>query len=127
MGSASVEEAVRIAERIAAAPLPEQERGELTALLVALADLRLARGQFLGALRRHPIMDEIIRQSSLAKEFLTEGERRMAPAALEGRFGPLSADMVAAIKNADEATLIQLVPQLSTLTLEQARALLGLQ
>ncbi|HKS70827.1 MAG TPA: hypothetical protein VJQ45_10420, partial [Ktedonobacterales bacterium] len=42
MGTPSVEDAVRIAERIASAPVPEHERGELTSLLVALADLRLA-------------------------------------------------------------------------------------
>ena len=131
MGNPTVEEAVLIAERIAAAPVPEQERGELTALLVALADLRLAHGQFLEALRRHPVIDEIIRQSALAEEFIAEGERRgerrLAQAALEARFGPLSEDMVAALQKADEATLIQLVSQLATLTLEQARALLGLQ
>lgn len=126
MGNPSVEDAVRVAERIASAPVSEQERGELTSLLVALADLRLAHGQLLEALRRHPVIDEIIRQSALAEEFLAEGERRLARAALEGRFGPLSEDIVAALKTADEATLIQLVAQLSTLTLEQARGLLGL-
>jgi len=52
--------------------------------------------------------------------------RRMARIALEGRFGPLSDDLLAALQKADEATLRELVGHVSTETPEQVRARLGL-
>lgn len=135
MGDVTLDGTMAVAERIAAAALPEHERGELVALLVALADLRLERGALREALRRIPVIDDILRQSSLAEEFLTQGiaqgiaqgERRMAQAALEGRFGALDAEMLAALGAADEATLRALMAHIATDTLERARSRLGLQ
>jgi hypothetical protein len=139
MDDVTLDRAVAVAERLAAAPLPEHERSELAALLVALSDLRLERGALREALRRLPMIDDILRQSSLAEEFLAEGiaqgvaqgvaqgERRMAQAALEGRFGTLDADLLAALDTADEATLQTLMAHIATDTLEQVRSRLGLQ
>ena len=50
----------------------------------------------------------------------------MALIALEGRFGPLSGDLRAAINAADEATLQEIVARIATETLDQVRARLGL-
>ena len=81
------------------------------------------------------MIDELLRESSLAELFIEEGieegerrmARRMTQAALEGRFGSLSAEIVAAIAAADEATLLDIVAHAATETLEQVRARLGLQ
>ncbi len=131
MGDATLDGAVAVAGRIAAAPLPEHERSELAALLVALSDLRLERGALREALRRIPMIDDILEQSSLSEEYLlkgiAQGERRMAQAALEGRFGALDADLLAALGAADEATLAALMAHIATDTLERVRSRLSLQ
>jgi hypothetical protein len=57
------------------------------------------------------------------KEGRIEEARRMARVGLEKRFGPLSDEALAAIQNADEATLEDVV---GSRTLEEARAHLGL-
>lgn len=72
------------------------------------------------------MLDELIRKSSFAEEFIDEGRRQMALAAIEGRFGPLSDDLRAAITSADVATLQDIVAHISTLSLEEVRARLGL-
>ena len=76
------------------------------------------------------MIDDLIKESGLADEWIAEGERRMARRmariALEGRFGPLSDDLLAALQKADEATLRELVGHVSTETPEQVRARLGL-
>ena len=46
--------------------------------------------------------------------------------ALEGRFGVLSADLVAAIDSVDEAQLVLALPHVGTDSLELARARFGL-
>jgi hypothetical protein len=51
----------------------------------------------------------------------------MTQVALEGRFGTLSADLLAALETASPETLEDIVAHISTDTLEQARARLGLQ
>ena len=53
---------------------------------------------------------------------IEEGERRMAQVSLEGRFGPLSDDMRAALRTADEAILHDLAAHIASDTLEQVRA-----
>ena len=138
MRDVSVESAIVVAERIAATDLPIAERGELEALLVALSQVRLGRGTLREALRRHPVIDDLIKESGLADEWraqgmaqgMAEGEQRMARgmarAAIEGRFGALSDDLATAVQAADEATLLDLVGHISTETLEQVRARLGL-
>ncbi len=92
------------------------------------------------------MLNDLLRESSVAETFIeegrekgreegheegrvkgrAEGERRMAQTALEGRFGALSDDVLAALARADEATLLALVAHVATDSLEQARARLGL-
>ena len=68
---------------------------------------------------------EFIRQSRLLEDWL-EGANEVLLLALEGRFGPLSDDIRAAIQSADEATLTAIAQHAATETLEQLRARLGL-
>ena len=55
-----------------------------------------------------------------------EEMRRMARIALEGRFGPLSDDLLAALDQADEAICEAIVAHITTDTPEQVRARLGI-
>ena len=52
--------------------------------------------------------------------------REMAQLALEGRFGTLDEEMLAALRAADEAMLKALVAHITSDTPEQIRARLGL-
>lgn len=61
---------------------------------------------------------------ALKEEGRAEGEREMVQIALEDRFGALSADVLAALKSADEATLKRLI---TVKSLVDARAQLGLK
>jgi len=72
MAGTSIERAVAIAERIAAAPLSQAERGELTGLLVVVAEVRLRHREVLEALRRNPMIDELVRQSRSVVKKLTQ-------------------------------------------------------
>jgi phage-related tail protein len=76
------------------------------------------------------MIDDLLRESSIAQLFMEqdreEGERQMARLALEGRFGALGEDVLAALGSAGEAALRDLVAHVSTDTLEQARGRLGL-
>ncbi|HEY7358052.1 MAG TPA: hypothetical protein VH590_16345 [Ktedonobacterales bacterium] len=76
------------------------------------------------------LIREIWKESSFA-EAVTEitarqTARRMAQVALEGRFGTLSDELLAALKTADETTLESIVAHITSDTLEQIRARLGL-
>lgn len=130
MGNITVESAVGVAERIARAPISVPERTELTTLLVVLSELRLGRRTLIDALRRNPMIDEMIENSALAEEFLekgiSQGMHRMVRRVLEGRFGQLSDDMLAALAAADEHTLDEIGTHAATDTLDQIRARLGL-
>lgn len=57
---------------------------------------------------------------------IEQGEVRMARRALEGRFGKLPEDLLAALTAADEATLDAIVTHITTDSIEQVRARLGL-
>ena len=76
------------------------------------------------------MIDELLRESGIIQEFIeqgrTEGEREMALVALEGRFGPLSENVRAAVAAANEAALRELMAHLTTASLEQVRARLNL-
>lgn len=84
------------------------------------------------------MIDDLLEYSSVAQAFVEEGERRgeqrgeqrmarrMALLALEGRFGPLSDELRAAINAADEATLQEIVAHIATESLDQVRARLSL-
>lgn len=72
---------------------------------------------------------EIFHDELVAKgkaEGKSEGERELARVALEGRFGALSEDVLAALAHADQETCRDIVAHLTTDTLNEARAQLGL-
>lgn len=130
MGGATEATTIEIAERLATVDAPRQECSDLMGLLVGLAGLRTERESLLAALRRHPMLNDLLRESSIAEMFIEEGElrgaRRMAQIALQGRFGALSEDLLTALGHADEATLQDLVAHVVTDSLEQVRTRLGL-
>ncbi|HKS68904.1 MAG TPA: hypothetical protein VJQ45_00690 [Ktedonobacterales bacterium] len=100
--------------------------------------LTRAHDDFLAAFRSKPMIDDLLEYSSVAQAFFEEGERegkregerqmarRMALIALEGRFGPVSDELRAAIDAADAATLQEIVAHIATESLDQVRARLGL-
>ena len=122
-----METTLAVAERLAATQAPRQEKGDLIGLLAGLAGVSMARERLMAALRSNPMIDELLRESSLAELFIEEGERRMARVALQGRFGALPEDVLAALQRAHEATLQELVAHITTETLEQVRERLGLR
>ncbi|HLJ82434.1 MAG TPA: hypothetical protein VKT52_13165 [Ktedonobacterales bacterium] len=127
MAGATVETTVALAERLATIPAPQQERSDLIGLLVGLSGVNIARDILLSMLRRNPVIDEILKESSIAEVFREEGMRRTVHIVLEGRFGPLADDLLAAINGADEAALEQVAAHAATDTLEQIRERLGLR
>jgi predicted transposase YdaD len=130
MASVTTESTVAVAERIAGTPALPEERSELTTLLVALAGIRLQPSVILNALRGNHMMEELLRESGVVQEWMAqgrqEGGRQKAQLALEGRFGALDAEVLAALAAADEATQRDLVAHVATDTPEQMRARLGL-
>jgi len=70
--------------------------------------------------RDSPLVQSILKEERLQKS------QELAQAALEGRFQTLDADILQAIGTADEATLKAIVAHVSSDTLEQVRARLGL-
>ncbi|HEX9414129.1 MAG TPA: hypothetical protein VF916_11550 [Ktedonobacterales bacterium] len=142
MAGATAESTPALAERIVAAPLSQEERSELSSLLVSLAGLRVSPQTVLAAIRRNPMIDELLRESGVVQAWIEAGKkegreegreagmrqmaRQMAQAALQGRFGTITDDVQAALVTADEATLQALVAHIATDTLEQARVRLGL-
>ena len=127
MGGMTLDSVVATAEQIASAPLSLEERGELTGLLVVLSDLRLRRKEVLAVLRRNPMLDEIVRQSSLAEEFFNEGMRDSIRLFLEARFGAVDPALVAAIGEADTEQLRALIKLSAAATLPEIRAHLRLK
>jgi predicted transposase YdaD len=154
MANVTAESTRLVAERIAALPIPREERQELTGLLAVLAGTRLPITTILEALRRSHMLEDLLRESSVAEWLRAEGRaegeakgraegeakgkaegeakgkaegmRQMARVALEGRFAPLTADVLAALQTADEATLRDVVAHVASDSLEQMRARLGL-
>lgn len=122
-----------IAERLVQSPLPEQERDELIGLLLALAGTHLDSRQLIETLRRNPMLDELLRESSVSKylyeegkaEGKAEGMRELARVALESRFARLDQDISEAIAKADIETLRDLVSRITTVTIEEVRSRLG--
>jgi len=141
MAGATAETLATVAERIAGAALPRNEREELTGLLVVLAGLRLTRPVVEQVLGRSPMIRDLLSESSIVELWREEGEakgkaegeargeakgqRAMAQAVLESRFGPLDAAEAAALQAADEPALRALAAHLATASREQIRARLG--
>lgn len=126
----TAESTFAVAEKIAQAPVPRQEKSHLMGLLGVLVGMRLPEVEVLKALERDHMIEEIWEESSYGEAVQTHARkkmaREMAQLALESRFGKLDEDILAALKPADEATLKALVAHSSTDTLEQVRARLGL-
>jgi hypothetical protein len=126
----TVDSTIAVAERIAQAALPLAERSELLGALALLAGLQVPRSAVLTALRRSLMLQDIIRESTFAQDLIEEGQhemaREMARLALQGRYGPLADELVAAVNAADDATLRALVEHLTTDAMSDVRARLGL-
>lgn len=79
--------------------------------------------------RESPLFQELMKEAveEAAQRVRIQAKRELTQAALEGRFQTLSADILQALGTADEATLKAIVAHVSSDTLEQARARLGLE
>ena len=133
---------VAAARQIATAPVEEQERSDLLELLALLAGLRLPARAMLDALRKEPMIEDLLRHSSVAQalieegrdeglrqgrdEGLNEGMRESVRLAIEGRLGPLDEELRTAIERADQTTLRNVLAHVAADTPEQLRARLGL-
>ena len=79
-------------------------------------------------------MNDLINESSFTEvieelrgpKWKLAGMREMAQGVLESRFVSVPVDVLAALNAADEATLKALIPAISTESLEEVRARLGL-
>jgi hypothetical protein len=76
------------------------------------------------------MIDELLRESGVAEEFIEQGRREALRNAvrlvLQGRFATLDAELLAAIARADEAALEAVLLHATSDTPEQMRARLGL-
>jgi predicted transposase YdaD len=135
-----------VVERLARAPLPPGERGELTGLLAVLAGLRLPRPVIEQVMRRHRVIRDLLSQSSVAEilreeaeakgvaegraigvaEGRAEGQRSLVQMLLENRFGALEAAELTALGAAEEPVLRDLAAHIATDSREQLRGRLGL-
>jgi predicted transposase YdaD len=114
---------VAIAEQIAQAPLSRHEQSELTGLLVVLAGARTDRNLILHLLRRHDVIEDIIKESSFYEVVLEEGieqgiekgiekgqlkaMRQLAQDALSARFGALDEALVQRIGQLTDTELLR--------------------
>ncbi len=109
MGNVTPESTLAIAEQIVQAPLLRHDKSELTGLLAVLAGARINRYLILQLLRRHDVIEDILKESSFyevvleegiekgraegLKEGVAEGQlaamRQLAHDALSARFGAL--------------------------------------
>ncbi len=120
-----------VAEKIVHAPVERQEKSKLIGLLGLLAGMRLPKTELAQALERDHMIEEIWNESSYADAVRDHARKemaqRMARVNLEGKFGTLSEDILAALKTADQTTLEAIGAHITTDTLEQVRARLGLR
>jgi predicted transposase YdaD len=135
LAGATVATTAAVAERLAGVALPLAERRELLGLLGVLAGLQLPSEVVVQALRRNPMIRDIIRESSFAQLLLEEGrqegrqegQRETVRLLLESRFGPLEPSVLSALEAADEPVLQGLVAHLATDTWSEISARLGLR
>jgi predicted transposase YdaD len=135
LAGATVATTAAVAERLAGAALPLAERRELLGLLGVLAGLRLPREVVEQALRRNPMVRDIIQESSFAQLLLEEGrqegrqegQRETVRMLLESRFGPLESNVLSALEAADEPTLQALIAHLATDTWPEISSHLGIR
>jgi hypothetical protein len=121
------------AEHIQALP-DAAERGNAINYLVLFAIRQFGRDAVLAYFKENAMLDTFVTQSEWYQEILQRGEQRgeqsmaqrMAQRALEGRFGTAPEDILAALPQAEEATLEAIVLHITTDLLEQVRERLGL-
>ncbi len=73
MGDVTPESTLAIAEQIVQAPLMRHDKSELTGLLAVLAGARINRYLILQLLRRHDVIEDILKESSFYEVVLEEG------------------------------------------------------
>ena len=132
MARTTGESVVHIGQQIANASIEEQVKSELIGFLSLLAGIQLKAKTIRAAFRRHPMINELWKHSSIAQELFAEGreegrkegELRMAQIALERRLGKLDETLLQALGQVDTTTLEDLVAD-TTLTIEQLKARIG--
>ncbi|HEY7781268.1 MAG TPA: hypothetical protein VIC85_13750 [Ktedonobacterales bacterium] len=78
MAGMDVAKTITTAERLAEAPLPGPERGELSALLIALAGARFSADRLLRVVRSTQVTNELLRETGFHEflfELLYDGDR----------------------------------------------------
>jgi hypothetical protein len=126
MANITPESAVSVAERLADSPLPRAERSDLIGLLITLAGVRLGRVDWFSTLRGNLMLDDLLRESSFYELMVERSRAEDLRLVLDGRFGTLPDDMIAAMNHLDGDTLAELLRHAGTDSLEQMRARLGL-
>jgi predicted transposase YdaD len=131
MADTTVESVATVGQQIAAVQeLSRPLKAELVGYLGLLAGIQLEHTEVRAALRRHPMVNDLWQKSSIAQDLKEEGRlaeaRDLAQLALEGRFGPLSADLLTALQDVDEATAREVIQSVTRISLEQVRVRLGL-
>jgi predicted transposase YdaD len=134
MAKATGESVARVGQQIADTSLKEGVKSELIGFLSLLASIQLKAETIRAAFRRHPMINELWKHSSIAQELIAEGREegrkeealRMTRVALERRFGSLDETLLAALEQADIATLEDIALD-AALTIEQVRARVGFQ
>lgn len=111
--------------------VPEDEAETLAFVLaVFIAQVYKSADLARSIVRRVLMSTDLFRESPLFRELMSEerlqNSHELAQVALEGRFQTLSADILQALGTADEATLKAIVAHVSSDTMEQMRARLGL-
>lgn len=125
MAGVSVESTLAVAERIARAPLPRDERDELERSLALFAGMRLPQQSLVDAIRRAHmalnLWEESVLKDALAQIMLedereegkaegeVDGMRNSLRLVLEARFGQLDDVLTTAIQQADAAALPELL------------------
>ncbi|MGH2514204.1 MAG: hypothetical protein ACRDHP_00970 [Ktedonobacterales bacterium] len=147
MAGSSVASVVRVAERIAAAPLPRQERGELTGALLLLASLRTPRRFLATAIRRTDMLKDLLSESEFPElmhdlfggewekkaraEAHAEGEvaglRESVRLVLHARFGTLDDALSEAIEHSRENELRAVLGIAATGSPQEIRASFGMK
>jgi hypothetical protein len=134
MADVRAESLLDVADRIASAPIAHSERAELTGLLCSLAGVRFPRQTLCELTGRKRMIEDLLRDSSVAEEFRQEGRqegqqeglRHSILAVVEAHFGLPAEDLRAAISQANEPVLRALLPVVAAEPLARIRAQLVL-
>lgn len=134
MGGANEQLAEQAMRRVKEQATEDEAETLAFVLAVFIAQVYKSADLARSIVRRVLMSTDLFRESPLFQELMKEAldeerlqnSRELAQLALEGRFQTLSADILQALGTADEATLKAIVAHVSSDTLEQVRARLGL-